>query len=158
MDRIQAILGRGRLGISIIGICRGAQMLNVLHGGSLYQHVDKHTGNHIAEDWNGNKFNVTSTHHQQMIPTKDGVVYATASESTVKKREGVNELITPKVNPDLDDEVVIYYPTKDTFAYCFQPHPEYDIDGDTEHLFWQGLYGLVDFSKYTDEVKQEGAC
>src|SRR5206468_3407306 len=37
-------------GIPMLGICRGAQFLHVMNGGKLWQHVDKHYGDHRIFD------------------------------------------------------------------------------------------------------------
>lgn len=158
-DRLEVrVFNKYRHHKPFIGICRGAQMLNVLNGGRLWQHVNNHTNDHEVEDWTGKTYKVTSTHHQMMIPANDGVVYATASEATLKKADGVIKHIVPDQQLEDDDEVVIYYGATDKlFSYCFQPHPEYDIDGDTEALFWDGLYNMADGMMKTftqEEVKK----
>lgn len=57
------------LGIPIIGICRGAQMLCALAGGHLIQHVDGHTGgDHHVLTVDGQTFPVSSVHHQMLYP------------------------------------------------------------------------------------------
>jgi GMP synthase-like glutamine amidotransferase len=65
-------------GVPMLGICRGAQLLTVLNGGSLIQNINKHSDDsgHIIEtklpsNSIGSKtmlFNVSSTHHQMMYP------------------------------------------------------------------------------------------
>lgn len=102
-----------------IGICRGGQFLNVMNGGAMWQHVNNHGGHHQATDIflnKGNRFYVTSTHHQMMVPAEDGDVLTIASEAT----EFVSA--SGRKRPEFDTEVVWYQKTK---SLCYQPHPEY---------------------------------
>lgn len=74
------------LGIPIVGICRGAQLLCAMDGGSLVQHIMEHTSeNHQLRDSRfGDVIGDTNTaHHQMMIPrqTNNNVVLAEVSES-----------------------------------------------------------------------------
>ena len=62
-------------GIPMVGICRGAQFLNVMNGGKLVQDINNHaikdTHNiRINKDskFSYKQFYVNSTHHQMMIP------------------------------------------------------------------------------------------
>ena len=56
----------------IAGICRGAQLLTVMKGAKLIQHVPGHWGgHHIVKDIQGNEYRVNSIHHQQMYVPKD---------------------------------------------------------------------------------------
>ncbi len=55
------------MGIPIIGVCRGAQMLCAAAGGYLLQDVNNHAGpGHNVETWDGKKFRTNSIHHQMM--------------------------------------------------------------------------------------------
>lgn len=69
-DRLEwALMNRAvELGIPIIGICRGAQMLCALAGGYLIQHVNGHSGNHRVQTNTGSIIQVNSIHHQMMQP------------------------------------------------------------------------------------------
>lgn len=121
-----------------VGICRGGQFLNVLSGGRLYQDVNNHAGRtHMTYDENGKQLcEVTSTHHQMMIPHYTGRVLAYAHESTTRVRaRGVFV-----GSPFTDDVEVVFYPeTKDrNGVLCFQPHPEYSHEP-TERLFFTAL-------------------
>ena len=113
-------------GKPMVGICRGGQFLNVMSGGSLYQHVDGHAvgGTHVALDkTTGEEFQVTSTHHQMMKPDRTGMVLVTARESSFKE-ECVIEGTTNKHLSDIVEDVeVVYY--EHTNCLCFQPHPEF---------------------------------
>lgn len=120
-----------RCSIPMAGICRGGQFLNVMNGGKMYQHVDGHaTGrNHILFDRFTSKYcNVTSTHHQMMIPHYSGEVIAIANESKVK--ESYDSVFLAN---EADVEVVYYDNTK---SLCFQPHPEfYNADSTRDYYF-----------------------
>lgn len=98
-----------------VGICRGGQFLNVMEGGKMYQHIDGHGlwGTHPLE-YEGQTYNVTSTHHQEMIPHISCENYYRAPDGVV--------------------EAVIY-----DKSFCFQPHPEYSGADETRKLFFKML-------------------
>lgn len=108
------------------GICRGAQFLNVMCGGKLWQDVDNHNkgGTHPAKDeLTGEVFNVTSTHHQMMRPTDDAFIIVTASESMTKHGmigAGIPWSQHGSEEPDIE---ACWY--MDQNCFCFQPHPEF---------------------------------
>jgi putative glutamine amidotransferase len=65
-----ALMQRAKsLGVPIIGVCRGAQMLCALEGGILAQHVDNHSGYHDVVTSDNEIIEVNSIHHQMMVPT-----------------------------------------------------------------------------------------
>lgn len=107
-----------------VGICRGAQFLNVMIGnGRLYQHVNNHaTGYHKAFEpyvtKNPVEIEVSSTHHQMMIPGSDGVVLLASKEST-ERHNGFNKVETGHL--EHEPEAVIYTSQN---TLCYQPHPE----------------------------------
>lgn len=108
-------------GIPMVGICRGGQFLNVMNGGKMYQHVDKHCGNHnLVDSHTGESVLVSSTHHQMMKPSDDAVIIATANLKG--SREWYDKEVLCRDISDEDIEVV-YYPLTNTL--CFQPHPEF---------------------------------
>jgi gamma-glutamyl-gamma-aminobutyrate hydrolase PuuD len=115
--------------LPMVGICRGGQFLNVMNGGRMWQHVTNHCGNHVMRievpPFNeGNKrrtIEVTSTHHQMMIPTDEALVLATANVAYEKISPGLERVGKNENDPDPDVEVVFY---DDTNCLCFQPHPE----------------------------------
>jgi gamma-glutamyl-gamma-aminobutyrate hydrolase PuuD len=119
--------------IPMVGICRGGQFLNVMCGGRMYQHVDGHaTGktHEVTDTITGYRCNVTSTHHQMMIPRKsDGGVnvigIVNPSLSSFKDyvdRDGVVFTVEPE--EDEQDVEVIHYVYHNVL--CFQPHPEFE--------------------------------
>lgn len=134
-----------------IGICRGAQLVNTLSGGSMWQNVDGHTQTHALEDsMTGEILETTSTHHQMMIPGDDGVILATAAESSFKECEEAGSVVrtTIKHTPRPRDIEVMYYET--TNSLCFQGHPEYDSSECLEYFLhlvrkqWEGNAACVD--------------
>lgn len=116
-----------RTGKVNIGICRGAQLLCVLSGGSLWQDVDGHTKEHDIYDFVSKKtIKATSTHHQMMQLPKEAIRMAGARAAT--KKDGVFRQVRFKdarsTNDWNDPEVAFIEQTK---SLCFQPHPEYHI-------------------------------
>lgn len=57
-----------QLGMPIIGVCRGAQILCGLAGGHLIQHVNRHGGTHPVKTYDGQSIVTNSIHHQMMYP------------------------------------------------------------------------------------------
>ncbi|MAQ19380.1 MAG: hypothetical protein CMN30_31850 [Sandaracinus sp.] len=119
----------------MLGICRGAQFLNVMNGGALYQDVDNHTCPHghlatVVSD--GSEIKVTSTHHQMMIATGEAELLLVANESSFKYP---TELSKEDPWVDVDVEALFY---EETMSLCFQPHPEYERDGgECQELFFE---------------------
>jgi len=115
--------------IPMIGICRGAQFLNVMNGGTLWQHVDNHTMGHKARCLlTGEIITVTSTHHQMMRPPESAEVVMIAHQDS---NRDTPSLCTTKLADkctqypglaDCDPEVVWFEKTK---CLCVQFHPEY---------------------------------
>lgn len=112
-------------GAFMLGICRGAQLLNCLNGGSLWQDVDGHGNDHQMMDLTtGKRYITTSTHHQQMIPAKSAEVIAVANESTEKHNEAQIKRIQRPSSIAMGDDVEICWYAQ-TRSLCIQGHPEY---------------------------------
>jgi gamma-glutamyl-gamma-aminobutyrate hydrolase PuuD len=125
-----------RYAIPMIGICRGGQFLNVMNGGEMVQHADGHAmrGMHKATILeNQMEIEVTSTHHQIMIPNYDAGIVLMESQplGTFKETTDSNGRV---IQIDADDVESIYY--DDTCCLCFQPHPEF---ASSEHVMQQAL-------------------
>jgi putative glutamine amidotransferase len=106
----------------MLGICRGAQLVCALSGGSLYQHVVGHGGGagHMMETNDGQVIHVCSVHHQMMNPfgTKHELIgWAQEVISQVHLVEGEKNL-----EVDVEPEVVWFEETK---ALGIQYHPEF---------------------------------
>ncbi len=110
----------------LLGICRGNQLLTILSGGKLIQHVEGHCRDHSMVLNNGLKYNITSSHHQMIYPfdlnEKDYelIAYSEYFQSNTYLN-GDNEEIELS-NNFLEPEIVYY---KKTNALCIQGHPEW---------------------------------
>lgn len=110
----------------LLGICRGAQILNVLNGGKLWQDVNNHGRSHFMTILaTGQKMWITSTHHQMMRPHSSGKVLAIADESTAKHAD--RDSWSPRGGAffadDHKDTEIVWYPSSGSL--CIQGHPEY---------------------------------
>jgi putative glutamine amidotransferase len=104
-----------------VGICRGAQLLNALNGGRLWQNVTGHHGGHHATDIRtGINYFVSSVHHQVMRPAKGAEIIAVARQATELASE--KELLKTATPTHIEVEA-LWYPT--TRSLCFQGHPEF---------------------------------
>ena len=131
-----------------IGICRGGQFLNVMNRGRMFQDVTNHTRSHVLLYRNENdeteKYTVTSTHHQMMIPAPKALLWGTARESTYRDRSEPSK-VPVTFGIDRDDIEIVFYPR--TKSLCFQPHPEYGGKDDTLRLFERCLARFIAASK-----------
>ena len=139
-DHREMVLYEQYLNVPKVGICRGGQFLNVMSGGSLWQHVEGHTNDHKMIDllFTKNKIRIPSTHHQMMRPSKDAFILAVAQEA----KGHVSMAKTPPEKPKYDPEVV-WYPK--TNSLCYQSHPEYNLSGnDEQHVDY--FFDLIDWA------------
>lgn len=110
--------------IPMAGICRGGQFLNVMNGGSMYQHVNGHAlgGTHaLINTKTGGIMPATSTHHQMMRVGPGANVLGLAHEST-QYQLMASEKVMHVLPSKMGDIEVLFYPA--TRSLCFQPHPE----------------------------------
>lgn len=109
-----------------VGICRGAQFLTVMSGGSLIQHVEGHTKSHeIVIPTIGKSVIATSTHHQMMYPyelpsEKFTLLAWSKFFQSDTYLNGRNEEISIDAE-FLEPEIVFYSNTK---SLAIQGHPE----------------------------------
>lgn len=100
----------------MVGICRGGQLLNVLHGGSMIQDIPRHTGVRRVF-FRDSERSLLEDHHQAMIP---GVGATIVGMDT----DGTYEILT--------------YPN----TLCFQAHPEWGHN-ETKDVFFLLLNELL---------------
>ena len=110
----------------LIGGCRGAQLLTALSGGRLIQHCINHSGRggHNITTTEGDRFEITSCHHQMMypyeMPSEDYELVAYSSENlSPYYYTGAGLLAVPET---FKEPEIIYYPK--TRSLCIQGHPE----------------------------------
>ena len=140
----------------VVGICRGAQLLTVLNGGILVQHVTGHcSGGHKMIDTRGNVYDITSLHHQMCypfdMPQSDYEVLFTShpARSTVYKGDGVDpEIIEANGEPEL----IIYHKDCEPISIAIQGHPEMmPTDCRTVKMFNQLIDDCLEMARKREE-------
>lgn len=127
---------------SKVGICRGAQLLNVLSGGALWQDVNNHYGHDkvmihdMVETKTGRILKTTSTHHQMMRPGLGAEILCHAGLSTIKKSDSETIVMETPEKSGADPEVIYYWNTN---SLCFQGHPEYSGAPDFTQYFFDEI-------------------
>lgn len=116
-----ALMQRAReLGLPIIGVCRGAQMLCALAGGHLIQHVNGHSGTHMVTTYKGTQIQTNSIHHQMMVPTgTDHTVIAEIPKERLLSDVYYDE--DQKVDHQQEPEFIYFNAVK---GFAIQWHPE----------------------------------
>lgn len=134
----------------LLGICRGNQLLTVLSGGKLIQHVEGHCKDHSIILNDRLRYNITSSHHQMIYPfdmNQQNYELIGFSEYFQSKTylNGNNEEI--ELSKDFLEPEIVYY--KNTNALCIQGHPEWShCEKRTSNM----CLNLVD--KYLKEFKK----
>jgi len=149
-----------KAGIKMTGICRGSQFLNVMAGGRLIHHLDKHAiwdMHPLACSKDDKIINVNSTHHQMMIPPSDGYIIAWCPEKRSERYYGDKDLPVKWPGPEVEG---VYLPS--IKACVVQWHPEALNEYAEGFVFYNEMIDdfLVmdsrDFSnKYTGRAKKE---
>jgi len=109
-------------GIPTLGICRGAQFLCAMAGGSLVQHATGHTRGHPILTQDGDEYVMSSLHHQMMRPERTEHVMIAWSKEALSScyLDGRNEEIYGHAKPR--EPEIIYFPT--IRGLGIQGHPE----------------------------------
>lgn len=107
-----------------IGICRGAQFITVQSGGKLIQHVEGHNQSHNIITTRGERYAMTSDHHQMMFPFNVSnhtiIAWSEYFKSSTYLDGNNEEIDLPRefVEPE-----IVFYNSQN--ALCIQGHPEY---------------------------------
>ena len=132
-----------------LGVCRGSQMITVLSGGRLIQHVEGHCRDHSMILNNKIRYTITSSHHQMLYPfdlnEKDYELIAHSEYFQSKTYLNGNDEEIELAKNFLEPEIVYY---KNSNALCIQGHPEWSH---CEKRTSQMCLNLID--KYLKEFK-----
>ena len=132
MSEMKLFITATKVGIPIIGVCRGAQLGCAMSGGFLVQDVTGHHADHRITNVKGETFLASSLHHQMMYPWDidhellawsthpRSVDYRGISDQEWKKwpRKIYEEL---KIEDVIEPEIVWFPKTK---CLAVQGHPE----------------------------------
>jgi len=155
-DAIEVALAKRamELGIPIVGICRGAQLMCALTGGKLIQDVSNHaSSSHKILTYDGKTITTNSVHHQMMYPWyTDYELIAWAQgvgDNFTGAKEEEIEFPSHAYHGDnygdvMEPEIVWFPQTK---AFCVQGHPEW-ADGLPEFQ----TYVVDEFLKRTNNA------
>lgn len=112
--------------IPIIGVCRGAQFMCAFTGGKLIQHASGHTnGNHSVTTSDGDKFSVTSCHHQMLdLVGTNHELLAWSSEPLSQAYYGETMQPLSHIEPvTFKEPEIVFFP--DIKGIAIQGHPEW---------------------------------
>ncbi len=120
----------------ILGICRGAQLMCVMQGGKLAQHIENHAiyGGHRMMTSTGEEVHMSSAHHQMMLlkNTKHELLAWTELRSPVHLDGWDRNIPGIEVEPE-----VVMFP--DIKGLGIQGHPEYLPDNHPANLYVRRL-------------------
>lgn len=130
-DAIEVSLYGKFLDVPKVGICRGGQLLNVLNGGKMIQHLGKCISGDepYVFDVESNYRTLRVDHHQGIKAGEDGLVLAWHDK-----------------HPLHPDYVVVY---KGTNSLCYQAHPEWS-HSETEDYFFELIERYFGFARKND--------
>lgn len=144
-----------KLGKFQVGICRGAQLLNVLNGGSMWQDVNNHGGReHLVQDVLTKKtYLVSSLHHQGIILNPQKSQLLAFCEESTRKISAKGAWREESGRPSTDVEA-FYYP--ETRSLGVQWHPECG-PRDCINLFFNYIERYINLDSNGVTSRTEGA-
>ena len=117
---VNLVLYAKKVGMPILAICRGMQLVCSMAGGGLYQHADGHEGCHHKIILDGEEFDSNSAHHQICIPTdKMSVIAYSETRSPRKYRNS----FVPVETPNEKETEILWVPEFNCLG--IQGHPEW---------------------------------
>lgn len=108
--------------VPMVGICRGGQLLNVLNGGKMIQHLGEYVSGDVAALGYGD-----DRHLELRVDHHQGILL----DETKAYRLAVMDAWPCKEVLTID--YAGYYP--ETKSLCFQPHPEWGHQGTEDYFF-----------------------
>ena len=121
-----------KLGIKILGICRGSQLVNCLNGtGTLVQHMS-HPPVHEVKTKSGFKFNINSSHHQLMVPSGCNFNILAWAENLSPVYQYGDGDIEMKKEPE-----IVHFP--ETNCLAIQSHPEWSNMPNKGRIYIKGI-------------------
>lgn len=151
--------------IKITGICRGFQFLNVMAGGFMYQHLERHELFRMHDCYfpHINRImRVTSTHHQLVELPSGSIPVAWAYPRRSDFYVGSNgDFVDPEEEPDYEIEAAIF-PNINAMGVQYHPEvtlPKYDsrkhYEIMTKDFVEMGMKEFVEkYSGRTDYVRE----
>lgn len=138
----------------MFGICRGAQFLHVMNGGTLWQHVTNHAARpHDIIDIEEDKVITSSSLHHQMMKFNDKMeIIAVVDEDVTDIFKNGDLFICRKTRHPNDEEEYIELEVeaccyRETKSLCIQGHPEV---GPPNFMAWS-LTKLKQFVKESEQ-------
>lgn len=113
------ILRAKEMGLPMIGVCRGGQMMCAAAGGYLIQHVTNHGGQHKVVTPEGRSFVTNSIHHQMMMPADAPHELLAWMPNPISKEYWDENTVLKAIDKERE---YIYF--NDIKAHAIQWHPE----------------------------------
>lgn len=124
---VGAVQAAIEMGIPIIGVCRGAQLLCALAGGELIQDVQGHGRSHKITTIEGREMITSSVHHQMMYPWNvEHELFAWSTEALSRDYVGVEPPPMFLSTSLIIEPEIVYFPKIKGLA--IQGHPEFMND------------------------------
>ncbi len=122
--------------IKMTGICRGLQFLNVMSGGTMLHHVDKHSGcmHTFVSPRIDYPIYINSLHHQMVVPHEDTFIIGTAEKQVATVYFGNHDQPIERHEPDVE---ALYMPSIN--ACGVQYHPEMMHDSSNGFEFFHQM-------------------
>jgi len=116
-----------------LGIGRGAHLLNIMNGGSAWQHVDGHNGGpHVTTCLlTGKTVILSSLHSQLMLPNERADILTISKQAKHLFSDGIQLHRDVELKDALDVEACYYL---DTNSLCFQPDVQHGHEGTLNYL------------------------
>lgn len=124
---------------ALLGICRGAQLLNCLAGGTLFQDIS-HPGFHEIVTDEGERFMSNSVHHQMMRVGEGAIIKAWAENLSKHHEFMVQGQVVNISDVEKEPEIVVYPEHR---MVLVQGHPEFNHTDVELARFREFVFNLV---------------